>query len=190
MTAWSAIALLACTLAAGGCQLFVDLNGLEDRSCPPDHKACNDQCVSERDIATGCGDPGCNPCGPPHANAACDNNNHCSFTTCIKPWDNCDMAEDTGCETDLDHTPKHCGECYHVCPDPPHGTAGCSAGMCGIGKCADGWEDCDKDRDGPTGCEHKIWTDLECVSCGVPCPEGSSCGEGICYPPVTDGGAG
>jgi hypothetical protein len=188
LPSWSTVAVLACAVATAGCQLFVDLEGLEDRSCPPGHKACNDQCVSERDIATGCGDPGCDPCGPAHANAACDKNNHCSFTTCIAPWDACDTFEDNGCETDLDHTPMHCGACHHECPEPLHGKAGCSGGACIIGECTDGWEDCDLDPS--NGCEHPIWTDLECVSCGVPCPEGSSCDEGICRAPATDGGAG
>jgi len=181
---WS-VALLAWSLMVAGCQAFVDLDGLEDQSCPPGEKACNNECVSERDIATGCGDPGCDPCAPMHADAICDNNNHCGFTraSCIAPWDDCNGFDDDGCETDTDHTPKHCGGCLQPCPDPMHGTAGCSEGKCVIGKCADGWEDCDGDPS--NGCEHEIWTDLECVSCGIPCPDGTSCDRGICRGPIS-----
>jgi hypothetical protein len=181
---WS-VALLAYTLAAAGCQLFVDLDGLEDMSCPPDYKACNGGCVSELDTATGCGDFGCNPCAPQHAEAICDNKNHCSFTKCIGTWANCNMAEDDACETDTAHTAKHCGGCFEVCEDQPHATAGCSDGMCAIGKCEDGWVDCDEDPE--NGCEHNLLTDPPCVRCRVSCPEGSSCQDGVCRVPVTDG---
>jgi hypothetical protein len=180
------VALFACAVAAAGCQLFVDLDRLEDQSCPPDYKACNEQCVSEFDTATGCGDFGCNPCAPLHAEAICDNRNHCSFTKCIEPWDDCE--DEPGCETDLLHTPMHCGACRRACLDQPHATAGCSEGKCAIGKCEDGWEDCDDDP--LNGCEHPIWTDLECVYCKIPCPEGTSCEKGICGMPGSDGGAG
>jgi len=180
------VALVACGLAAAGCQLFVDLDGLEDRSCPPGAKACNDECVSERDTATGCGDPGCNPCAPQHADAICDQNNHCSFNraSCIDPWYDCNGFEDDGCEKDLAHDPDHCGECFHACADPPHGIAGCSKRQCVIGKCSEGWEDCD--RDPSNGCERQIWTDTDCVSCDVPCAEGSSCDRGVCLQPVSE----
>jgi hypothetical protein len=187
-TTWWSVAVVACTLAAAGCQLFVDLDGLEDQSCPPDFKACNGECVSESDTATGCGDPGCNPCAPNHAKAICDQKNHCSFTaaTCIFPWKDCKGAEDDGCETDINHTPAHCGACDRACLDQPNATAGCSDGDCVIGKCADSWYDCDGYPD--NGCEYRIWTDLECVACGVPCPEGTRCDDGICRLPVSDGG--
>jgi hypothetical protein len=187
---WWSVALVACTLAAAGCQLLVDLDGLEDQRCPPGEKACNGECVSEQNTATGCGEPGCNPCAPKHAEAICDQKNHCSFTRdrCIKPWDDCDMAEDTGCETDTAHTAGHCGGCYKVCVDQPHATAGCFNGTCAIGKCEGGWLDCDGKAF--NGCEHEILKDLECVACGVPCPEGKICDDGICRLPVSDGGAG
>jgi hypothetical protein len=183
-------ALVACTLAAAGCQLFVDLDGLEDMSCPPGYKACNGQCVSESDTATGCGDPGCNPCAPKHAKAICDQKNHCSFTaaSCIAPWADCDGAEDTGCETDTDHTPKYCGGCdKEPCPDPPNAIAGCSGGDCAILKCVAGWFDLDGEV--PNGCEHPIGAPVECASCGVSCPEDQSGTEGICPSPVGDAGA-
>ena len=128
------LTLVAFALAAAGCQLFVDLNGLEDRACPPGRKACGDGCVSESDPATGCNDPLCNPCAFSHANAICDQRNRCSFTPedCIMPWAACDVADDNGCETDLAHDKDNCGECGKVCPERPHATGGCSnmAGMC------------------------------------------------------------
>ena len=180
---WS-VALLACTFATAGCQLLVNLDGLEDRSCPPGEKACGDECVSESNPATGCNDPRCNPCAPPHANAICDQRNRCSFTRedCVKPWDACNIYQDDGCETDLAHDKRNCGECGHVCEDRPNAiAAGCWDGNCVVGKCLEGWEDCDHDP--LNGCEREIWTDLQCASCDLPCPDGSSCNRGVCGPP-------
>jgi hypothetical protein len=181
------LTLVAFTFAVAACQLFVDLDGLEDRACPPGRKACGDGCVSESDPATGCNDPLCNPCAFSHANAICDQRNRCSFTPedCIMPWAACDVADDNGCEIDLAHDKDNCGKCRSVCPDPPHGTAGCSDMNCVVGKCDDGWEDCDLDPS--NGCEVPIWTDMACVSCRQPCPSGMSCDRGVCREP-SDGG--
>ena len=184
---WS-LTLLAFTLAAAGCQLFVDLDGLEDRACPPGRKACGDGCVSESDPATGCNDPLCNPCAFEHANAICDQRNRCSFTPedCIMPWAACDVAYDNGCEIDLAHDKDNCGACRNVCPNPPHATAGCSAMECVVGKCDDGWEDCDLKA--WNGCEVPLGTDMNCASCYLACPAGTSCDRGVCREPVSDGG--
>jgi len=182
------LTLVAFALAAAGCQLFVDLNGLEDRACPPGRKACGDGCVSESDPATGCNDPLCNPCAFSHANAICDQRNRCSFTPedCIMPWAACDVADDNGCETDLAHDKDNCGECGKVCPERPHATGGCSNMKCAVGKCDDGWEDCDLDE--KNGCEVQLGTDTDCASCRLACPAGLHCDRGVCREPVSDGG--
>jgi hypothetical protein len=47
-----------------------------------------------------------------------------------------------------------------------------------ISGCIEGYEDCNHDP--KDGCEHKIWTNEECLTCGLPCPEGTTCDQGVC----------
>src|SRR5262245_46655837 len=122
---WGAPLAIAAAVAVAfaGCQLVVDLDGLEDQHCPANQKACpGGGCVRYDDPETGCNDVGtCSPCAPPHAKASCDTQLHCSFvpTACIRGWDNCDGITQNGCETDLAHTVKHCGMCFNLCPAKP-----------------------------------------------------------------------
>jgi hypothetical protein len=169
---------------AAGCQLVVDLDGLEDGTCPPGYKSCGPSgpCVKNDNPTTGCNDPGCNPCAPMHALAICSQSLHCSFTraTCIGDWDDCNGREDDGCETDLAHNPQHCGDCSNACPVTPYrGIAGCSERKCAIRGCDKRWADCDGLPG--NGCEHELlWSDEECLTCGLPCPEGTHCDQGMC----------
>jgi hypothetical protein len=173
-------AVLALVVSVASCQLLVDLDGLEDQHCGPNKKACpNVGCVPNDNPATGCNDPTCVPCAPAHAIAICNQLLHCSFdrNSCLPGWAACDPFAD-GCETDLAHTSDHCGDCQTVCKDQTNATAGCSGGQCMISSCRAGWEDCDHK---PTnGCEHPIWTDLECLTCNLPCAEGTHCNQGVC----------
>jgi len=174
-------AVLALVLSIAGCQLLVDLDGLEDQHCGPNKKACpNVGCVPNDNPATGCNDPTCVPCAAAHAISFCSQTLHCSFDDnhCLPGWADCDGFEDTGCETDLAHSAINCGVCKNVCKDPDHGTAGCSNGQCMISSCKESWEDCDHNP--ATGCEHPIWTDLECLTCKLPCGEGTHCNKGVC----------
>jgi hypothetical protein len=176
-----AAATLAFVLSVAGCQVLVDLDGLEDQHCGPTKKACpNVGCVPNDNPATSCNDPTCVPCAPAHAIAICSQTLHCSFdrNSCLTGFADCDGLPDTGCETDLAHTPEHCGDCLHVCEKPLNGVAGCSNGQCMIRGCNPGWEDCDHNP--ANGCEHPIWTDLECLACDLPCQAGTHCNQGAC----------
>lgn len=51
---------------------------------------------------------------------------------------------------DLSSDPDHCGACDNVCA-PANATGVCAGGMCGIGSCAPGFRDAD--RDPTNGCE-------------------------------------
>ena len=108
----------------------------------------------------------------------CGNNGDCIIDGCVDPWKDCNGKYSDGCETDLAHDPDSCGACFNKCPKPAFGIAGCSGKQCTIGGCNPGREDCDHQYD--TGCEHEIWTDQECMACGLPCPEGTSCNQGVC----------
>jgi hypothetical protein len=166
-------------VAGGGCQAVVDLDGLENRHCGPDEKACPDQCVPKNNPATGCALLQCAPCAPPHAKAKCGLNGECAPDGCLGTWRDCNQDPRDGCETDVAHDPKHCGDCNaEPCARPMNGIAGCTNKQCVIGGCNPGWENCDGDL--TNGCERAIWTDQECMTCDLPCPTGTSCAQGVC----------
>jgi hypothetical protein len=174
----AALLLAAVFVGAGGCQALVDLDGLENRHCGPDEKACTDGCVPKNDTTTGCALLQCAPCAPPHATAKCGLNGECAPDMCLGTWRDCNQDPRDGCETDVAHDPYNCGVCGKMCDRPANGIAGCSNKMCKIGGCNPGWEDCDGND--ANGCERPIWTDQECMTCNLPCPQGTSCAQGVC----------
>jgi hypothetical protein len=174
-SAWFVGTLL---LAVVGCQLFVDLDGLEDKHCSAGEKACpNGGCVRVDDPNTGCSRIGCAPCAPPHAEAMCTITGECMINHCVGDWWDCDGDIKNGCETDLAHAADNCNRCFRECAKPMHGIAGCSERECTIGGCDPGWEDCNHIY--ADGCEREIWTDAECL-CEQPCAEGTHCMRGVC----------
>jgi hypothetical protein len=75
--------------------------------------------------------------------------------------------------------PGHCGACGKVCTARANATAGCAAGKCAIGGCADGYLDCDKQV--ADGCEANTATDYaHCGSCGNACGTGFDCVNSAC----------
>lgn len=163
-------------LGSAGCQLFVDLDRLDDQ-CPEGKKACGGECVPRTDPNTGCGRPTCAPCALPHAQASC-RSFECFIDVgaCIGDWENCDSNIENGCETDVAHDPRNCNRCFRECPQPRNGIAGCSMRECTIGGCNVGWEDCDHMV--PSGCEQPIGTDTDCMTCNMACAEGTHCVQG------------
>ncbi|MBN1774037.1 MAG: hypothetical protein JXB32_22450 [Deltaproteobacteria bacterium] len=68
---------------------------------------------------------------------------------------------------DTSSDPLHCGGCGHVCDAPPHTTAFCSAGACGV-VCEVGWADCNADA--ADGCEADLASSVaHCGECGHAC---------------------
>jgi predicted outer membrane repeat protein len=57
-------------------------------------------------------------------------------------------------------------ECLEQC-QLPHAVPDCSGGGCRVGKCDDGWLDCNKEP----GCETRAGTDENCSACGDACGE-------------------
>jgi hypothetical protein len=172
------LAVLAAAVAAAGCQLLVDLDGLDDRHCGPDEKACPQGCVPKNDPLLGCALLQCAPCAPPHAKAKCGLNGECAPDGCLGTWKDCNTDPRDGCETDVAHTADNCGECHHKCDPFANAVPGCSDNKCVIGGCMSGWESCDGNEE--NGCEHQIWTDQECMACMLPCPDGTHCTKGVC----------
>ena len=162
---------------AGGCQLVVGLDSLDDQKCPSGQKRCDNRCVSESDPSTCCALSSCAPCVLLHATARCGDNGQCAVAACLKDYDDCDT--EPGCETDLAHDPNHCGSCLAPACVTAHGTPGCSAKVCSTGGCDPGFDDCNHNpRD---GCEIDLREDPgHCGACDHPCAPTQLCQQGSC----------
>ena len=92
----------------------------------------------------------------------------CGAAVCGPGFADCDVDPKTGCEVSLATDVKNCGLCANACPTVAHATAGCSAFVCGIGKCDTGYEDC---FGGATdGCETSVLDNPDhCSGCGKAC---------------------
>ncbi|MBL8601309.1 MAG: hypothetical protein JNK72_05245 [Myxococcales bacterium] len=112
----------------------------------------------------------CGACGmacPARPNAAASCNGGTCAYACTPGFADCDGNPANGCEIDLQSDPQRCGACNTVC-NPPNGTPRCAAGQCAVGRCVDGFGDCDGNA--TNGCE----TDLRastthCGQCGTAC---------------------
>jgi len=143
-----------CDPAAAGCETDLSVTVAHCGSCD---QACE---------APAHGVPGCEQGG-------------CVVAGCEGGWGDCDGDPETGCETELAVTDAHCGACGVSCADVPHASANCAGGVCEIGSCHAGFEDCDADP--ATGCEAELLTDpLNCNECGNVCPDiYGACGGGV-----------
>jgi hypothetical protein len=132
-------------------------------------------CQNNTCIGTGCnGDAAA--CAPiTNATATCNGDGTCSYT-CNAPFANCTNNIPTvGCNVDTQTDINNCGGCGLACsgtniPNPVCQSVG-GTGTC-TGHCADGWVDCDSNRQA-NGCE-------TAATCGACCT--GACGAGdICY---------
>jgi subtilisin family serine protease len=194
--------------AADGCEadLLADPDncGSCGQACALDHAtaACDDgDCAvgscdvgwgdCNGDPADGCeqsvedDDANCGACGRScdlaHASAHCQGVD-CVIDACDADWADCDAVVANGCETDVMSDPAHCGDCATVC-DYPQATAVCDDGVCAIGECEPGWNDCNGDA--ADGCESDPETDPDnCGECGIVCSTNhaeAECRSGICF---------
>lgn len=85
---------------------------------------------------------------------------------------------------------NNCGTCGNVCPAPANATAGCSAGVCGVGTCNTGWGDCNSVA--ADGCETNTLTNKDnCGVCGNACALANAtaaCTAGACSIASCNGG--
>jgi hypothetical protein len=100
--------------------------------------------------------------------------------TCVNGFADCNPGTaNDGCETNT-RTPANCGGCGVECA-PPHANGNCSTGVCGIGSCLAGWDDCNNNP--ADGCETPLNTLANCGGCGVVCDipnAAESCSTGVC----------
>ncbi|MET0390908.1 MAG: hypothetical protein ABW321_33350 [Polyangiales bacterium] len=113
-------------------------------------------------------------CDLAHAAARC-RAGQCRLDACERGFADCDGLEANGCERRLDSL-RDCGACHNVCRDVacsqrclgPHvAAADCSGPACTIGRCADGFADCNADA--ADGCEADLLAADSCGTCGAVC---------------------
>lgn len=120
----------------------------------------------------------------------------CTGFTCSKGFEDCDKNASNGCEGSLLTDAVNCGSCGTTCAAVNNAQAGCVDGVCSVGKCDDGWDDCDKSY--WSGCETELATDVNhCGMCATDCTkqnmshavpkcEASQCLVGSCDPGFAD----
>jgi hypothetical protein len=111
--------------------------------------------------------------------------------SCDSGYADCDDDAGNGCEVHTDSDVENCGACGNACPDPDHGSATCSGGVCGV-TCDAGYVSCDGAcKRGPI---QTCLSDEECCSgacdqgyClaaplgfGAICDSAADCASGVC----------
>ena len=99
---------------------------------------------------------------------------------CAQGFDSCDGNPDNGCETDVRTSLQHCGACSETC-QLPHASSSCTAGVCRIERCEEGFFDCDGDTS--NGCEADLSSADTCGDCQTRCSDAggkAACESGRC----------
>ncbi len=126
------------------------------------------------DNCTACG----TTCSLKNAINACADG--CYIGACNFGFDDCNGDTNDGCETPVLTDPNNCGGCGASCTALPNATASCAAGNCVLGKCNQGFFDCNNDP--KDGCESNLAGDAKnCGKCGNVCPQNLPyCSMGTC----------
>jgi hypothetical protein len=164
--------------ASGACRFVQCAAGFGD--CDSD--IATNGCERQLNTLTNCG--GCGiACNPPNATPSCASG-VCQLSSCANGFDDCDGDPSNGCETPL-NTLTDCGSCGTTCFIAGAQDLNCAGGVCSAASCSPGFADCDGDS---LSCETDLRTLSDCVSCNVPCGDGSgrlphasaSCASGSC----------
>jgi hypothetical protein len=118
----------------------------------------------------------------------------CEGFVCNEGFADCDQDPSNGCEVNLLEDAGNCGACGSVCDAVPNGQAACKDGICRIGSCNEGYDNCDGSTG--NGCETDLATDVNhCGACGQKCSAQTNsdaqcvagfCGTGACNPGYAD----
>ncbi len=103
-------------------------------------------------------------CAPPFATGTCSSGS-CQIMSCDTLRGDCGGGVGNGCETDFTTT-SNCNGCGVSCTRA-NATPTCAGGMCRIGSCSSGWDNCDG-TDG-NGCETSLNQPSSCGSCTNMC---------------------
>lgn len=159
--------------------------------CAAGTKRCGDDCVAIDQAATGCAGESCEPCSLPNASAICIEG-ACAASACAIGFEDCDDDLQNGCEIDTDTDTDHCDGCGQGCSFP-HAEATCVEGVCTMGSCEPGYDDCDQSA--LNGCEvNTAYDPSACDSCVTVCPPNGgtpictdgACGVSSCTAPTAD----
>jgi hypothetical protein len=167
-------AALVLGLAALGCTLTVDTEGLEAGDsalgCSAQEKVCHDAetgrgfCVALDVPQYGCDAPSCEPCTLVGVSVArCSSDNQCIKAQCRAGWDDCD-DDGVTCEVEMVDDIQNCGACDREC-DREHSFNSCVNSTCVLSGCSPGWADCDGDN--VNGCEEETGVTGDATN---PCP--------------------
>jgi hypothetical protein len=146
-------------------------------SCPEDMTGCDGSCV---DLQT---DP--MHCGTCDGACSAGDNAHGTCTAgecgveCDAGFDSCDV-DPSDCEINIDSDPENCGVCGTGCIARANAAPSCTAGVCGLGACDVGFDNCDGFEE--TGCEADIDNSVQhCSQCGMACTGANAfCIAGAC----------
>jgi hypothetical protein len=177
------------TCVASVCQISQCKPGFVDCDKKPEN-GCE---ASTSDDPNNCG--GCGMACPAVANAKTSCLlGKCDKFACNEGFADCDGDPKNGCEVDLTKDLSNCGSCKTKCDAVAHGQAACNDGICTIGTCDKGFDDCDKSTG--NGCEADLSLDSNnCASCGQKCTsllmgtavcKDSMCELGTCNPGYDD----
>ncbi|MBL8683386.1 MAG: hypothetical protein JNK05_29730 [Myxococcales bacterium] len=148
-----------CNMNPGdGCEVDTDT---DVRHCG----ACNAPCATPANASPGCA------------------RGMCGIGACNPGFADCNMNPADGCEVNIALDPRNCGSCGRVCASLPNATPTCALGMCGLGACLPGFDNCDGMV--ANGCESNLGTsNVHCGRCGNACTGGQSCVLGTCQCPA------
>ncbi|TVQ95883.1 MAG: hypothetical protein EA398_16735, partial [Deltaproteobacteria bacterium] len=172
----------ACTIDNGTPQCVDGACGIF--ACDPGYDNCDgsDFTGCETDVATDAGNCGAcgNACDILNAAAVCEDAT-CAVSTCDTGFGNCDLDDETGCETPLTNNPEHCGACGNTCT-LANADATCDDTTCVVEACNENFGSCDGRQS--TGCETDLLaSNQHCGACGSACPAGATCNGGSCVCP-------
>lgn len=136
--------------------------------------------VNTADSLTNCG--GCNlPCALENATEQCIQGS-CTVDQCDFGFKSCDNTDATGCESNINTSKDHCGDCNQPC-DYTNAEESCEMGTCTFQRCETGFKNCDNDLE-LNGCEINTDNDpTNCGDCGINCSKPNAeylCVSGSC----------
>jgi hypothetical protein len=172
------VIVAACTFTGGTSELQNGDCGSGKKACPNITSGAM-QCIGLDDPNYGCSQAGCGKCYLMNASTRCDPNNNCAVAVCMPGFAHCTSNPAQGCETNIYTDVANCGldqqsACGHTCGSETMGKPQVSApecinGVCQIGGCNPGYQDCDKNI--ANGCECQG----PCTITGA-CPTGGDAG--------------
>jgi len=177
------------TCAASACQIEACKAGFLDCDKKPDN-GCEIESATDPANCGACG----NACpAVANAKATCELGK-CAKFVCNPGFADCDGDASNGCEVNLTNDLANCGACKESCDAVEHGQAVCNDGICAIGSCDKGFDNCDQSTG--NGCETDLAVDVNhCGACGQKCSAETNsdakcvvgfCGAGTCNPGYAD----